>query len=204
MFVSIDKMMGFEQVSKSFEMFPEISNTVAMTANNDVVCDLLGPNLCHEIEQSNIKVCAMMSGDVTNMGFALHDPITGDVGVLMYLNGMSTYELSSMLKHELVHCKQFQEGRLLIDGSDVYWNGKLHPTYPLPTYAPISTEGKRMYFVDIMKYNSQPWELEANRDVWSEIFGDAWDMDIVTSWARDVSPEDAEAFIISGGKPWLE
>lgn len=201
MFAPIKDFMHFNEVKTSFEHFPEICNFVAATANGEEVMALLGPELAAEIEACEFKVCAMLSGDMNNMGFAVFHEETMEAAILMYLNGLTTEDLPAMLKHELVHCKQYESGRLRIVGNQIYWEGKPHKSYSLPSWEPINDEGRRQYLYEHMRYSSQPWEMEANADVWELVYGKIPMLE-VTSWAANATPDEVEDFVVNGGHPW--
>lgn len=76
------------------------------------------------------------------------------------------------IEHEMVHVRQFMEGKLRITDNGVTWNGMLYPeTRFLPCMkVGIGETDPGDDLIETLRYFSQPWEREANEHCWEIVF----------------------------------
>lgn len=117
----------------------------------------------------------LIPGGVTESTTAAVARVGGEVVILFIGRKQSRYEsvneynFSTLLKHEIVHYHQVLEGRLVVerlseDGT-VDWEGKTYQVYPISDVL-VETNVAEATF-RLVKYMSQPWELEAQRGCWA-------------------------------------
>ena len=159
-----------------FKDFPHIQQVIAdnQTAREavaaldqldaDCVVKQFDPELLEYIESLDVPVAVME--DNIDLGYAVANGT--ESGVLLYVSParISTRSAICTIKHELVHAKQYTDGRLRIEGGSIYWLGQQYVPVPIPMYSPITYKGRLQFILEFLEYYNQPWEAEANADIW--------------------------------------
>lgn len=98
------------------------------------------------------------------VGAATHSD-NGEVGIILQLpiNRATDQELVDMWNHEMTHVEQYRDGRLTVNGQTVVWEGEVFEAICIPQDMPVTHEDLARFAIQVARYMSQPWEIEAYR-----------------------------------------
>ena len=149
-----------------------LANPVGKTLTEDDFNQPLGwplnADFLDDVQNLDIPVAFIDGTDSLPAGTAVGIPTTflgtRDPAIVMYVSRSTPqHMLNGILVHEYRHATQFRQGRLRIEGNDLYWLGVKTPSLP------IKVERKRMVVamevIDKLQYMAQPWEFEADHMV---------------------------------------
>lgn len=89
---------------------------------------------------------------------------TNEPAIVMYLTrNAPQHIINGVFVHEYRHATQYRQGRLRIEGDDLYWLGVKTPN--LPVRVERNRYAAAMEVIDKLRYMAQPWEFEADHMV---------------------------------------
>lgn len=131
----------------------------------DYVVKRFDAELLELINSTNVPVCVLE--DEMDIGLAVSNG--SDHGIILYLSPDRVTNVDAIvtLKHELVHVKQYADGRLKVINDVVYWEGEQYTPIDIPKWSPINDIGRLQYIFEFLRYYNQPWEAEAQSGLWA-------------------------------------